>query len=126
MSADAERRLKTIRHEWGYVRRYLENTGGPTLKIHLARLEGALATPEPADEPSTSDGTELYRPTRVCVSDYVVTDHAATAADLLDRAASIMNELARRGAFAGDEFNADPALGEVARWFGDYDGLARR
>jgi hypothetical protein len=128
MSADAERLRDTIRHEWSYVRRYLENTGGPTLKIHLARLEAALAMPEPepTGEPSTSDGTELYRPSRICVSDYVVTDHAADAADLLDRAASIMNELARRGAFAGDAFNADPAAGEVARWFTEYDGLARR
>lgn len=107
MSADAESRLKTIRHEWSYVRRYLENTGGPTLKIHLARLEDALATPEPsADEPSTSDGTELYRPSRVCMSDYVVTDHPTDAADLLDRVA----------------FAVGPAIAtpEITRWRQDF------
>lgn len=122
MSADAERLRDTIRHEWSYVKRYLENTGGPTLKIHLARLEGALAAPEPepAGEPSTLDGTELYRPARICVSDYVVTDHPADAADLLDRAASILNELVRRG------FNGGELTTETARWFTDYDGLARR
>lgn len=55
LPAPAEQRLRDIRHAWGYVRRYLDNTGGPTLKIHLARLEGALAEPEPAGEPATAD-----------------------------------------------------------------------
>lgn len=78
----------------------------------------------PAAGPSTPDdpivSIELYRPSRICVSDYVVTDHPTDAANLLDRAASILNELARRGAFTDGELTT-----ETARWFTDYDGLAR-
>lgn len=70
---------------------------------------------------------DLYRPSRICVTDYVVTDHAADAADLLDRAASIMNELVRRGVFThGVIAGAADAQPDVVCWFGDYDALARR
>jgi len=65
-------------------------------------------------------GAELYRPHRICVSDYVVIDHPATAADLLDRAASIFNQLALAGAPVGTE-----AVLEIVGWLGSYDDLAR-
>lgn len=127
-TTDVEKLRDTIRHEFSFVSRYLENTGGPTLKIHLARLRAALETPPIQDrEPSAATVPTFHRPNaRICVDPYVVADHGATSADLLDRAASIMNELARRGVFThGVIAGAADAQPDVARWFTDYDGLAR-